>query len=536
MKRLSGVILAFLFLLAASTTVEAAGRIDDRDVSKALKTLDRELGNRDTYIRSRHHRIDSLKALASSTEDRDLRLATLLEIGDNYNTFNADSAIMVYGIGQIESAAAGLHTQSARFALRRATYLPLLLFFNESRRIIDSVENADPSPELHPEIVDASRQMLFYTANSFTDFPELYDSIISAQHRAQLELIEILPHDSSWRKLNLAESSLFQNDNETALRILSDLLPTLDESDPLYARATHAMAEVCKAYGDSDGQSYYLALSAISDLRCATLEVTSLQELGKKLYGQGDIERAYTYLSTALSNAVDCRASLRIIQTSQSIPLIETAHRLEIRKTDLRIYFIMAIMAILLIILAIVASLVKRRNSQLGEMTVNLAEANSTKDVYITQFLNLCSIYMDKLNQFNKIVNRKLTTGKGDELLKLTKSAKFVEEQSKEFYEVFDDAFLHLYPDFVERINDLLEPDKQVELRPDEKLNTDLRIMALMRLGIDDSSRIAQMLNYSVYTIYTYRNKFKSRAKNRETLESDIMSITSATPYHCQKK
>ena len=531
MKRISGVFLAFLILLATASTSAAAGRIDDSDVESALKTLDRELGNRNKYIRDRHLRIDSLKALASETDDVEVRLATLLEIGDSYNTFHADSAILIYCIGQIESAEAGLHTQAARFALRRATYLPLLLFFHESRRIIDSVKNAGVPPELHPELVDASRQMLFYTANSFTDFPELYDSIIAVQHQAQLELIDILPHDSSWRKLNLAESCLFQKDNETAMRILTDLLSSLDESDPLYARATHAMAEVCKAYGDSDGQSYYLALSAISDLRCATLEVTSLQELGKKLYDQDDIERAYTYLSTALSNAVDCRASLRIIQTSQSIPLIETAHRLEIRKSDLRIYFVMAGMAILLIVLAVTVSLVKRRNSQLGEMTVNLAEANSTKDVYITQFLNLCSIYMDKLNQFNKIVNRKLTTGKGDELLKLTKSAKFVEEQSREFYEVFDDAFLHLYPDFVEKINELLEPDKQVELRPDEKLNTDLRIMALMRLGIDDSSRIAQMLNYSVYTIYTYRNKFKSRAKNRETLEADIMAISSATPY-----
>ena len=124
-------------------------------------------------------------------------------------------------------------------------------------------------------------------------------------------------------------------------------------------------------------------------------------------------------------------------------------------------------------------------------------------------------------------MSRKISAGKSEDLLKLTKTGKLVEEQSKEFYEVFDDAFLNIYPSFVEDVNALLCPDKQLTLREGEKLNTDLRILALMRLGIEDTSRIAQMLNYSVYTIYTYRNKFKSRAVNRETFEADIMKIKS---------
>ena len=162
-------------------------------------------------------------------------------------------------------------------------------------------------------------------------------------------------------------------------------------------------------------------------------------------------------------------------------------------------------------------------------MSVRLEEANSTKDVYITQFLNLCSIYMDKLNQFNKMVNRKITTGKVEDLIKITKHGKFIEEQSKEFYDVFDDAFLHIYPNFVKDVNKLLRSDEQIVLREGEKLNTDLRIIAFMRLGIEESSRIAQMLNYSVYTIYTYRNKLRNRAISRDSFESDVMKIKSVS-------
>ena len=152
-----------------------------------------------------------------------------------------------------------------------------------------------------------------------------------------------------------------------------------------------------------------------------------------------------------------------------------------------------------------------------------LQKANKTKEVYISQFLSLCSIYMDKLNQFCKIANRKISAGKVEDLYKLTKSGKFVEEQSREFYEVFDNAFLHLYPNFPNQVNALLLPCEQIQLKEGELLNTDLRILAFMRLGIEDSSRIAQVLNYSINTIYAYRNRIKAKAINKETFEADIM-------------
>ena len=133
---------------------------------------------------------------------------------------------------------------------------------------------------------------------------------------------------------------------------------------------------------------------------------------------------------------------------------------------------------------------------------------------------------MDKLNQLCSIANRKISSGQVDELYKLTKSGKFIENQSKEFYDVFDNAFIHIYPGFVDSVNALLQPDKQIVVAPGEILNTDLRILAFMRLGIDDSARIAQILNYSINTIYTYRNKLKNRAINRDTFEADVMHIS----------
>lgn len=524
-SRMSVVIL--LVIVGLSCGLAVTGKtITDEDVSTLLRRLDRELEKRDLYIGQRHMRIDSLKSIVSATRPGDRsHLEALLCLGDNYNAFNIDSALWFYDAGFATARNLGADSIALRFALRKAKVLPLHMFFMESHALMDSIDNVDIPPGLSAEKVDAEKQMLFYTANFFTNYPAVYDSIIALEHAVQVELLPLLQPDSPEFMLNLAEVYCHNGDYTRAKNILTDLIACTDEDNPLYARACHLLAEISVKHGDNLGQLYYLALSAISDTRCATLEVSSLQELGKELYNDGDIQRSHDYLSMALLNAVDCNASLRIIQTSQAIPLIENAHKEQLKASHARLYVVIVVLILLLIGLGVATRLVKRRNSQLRAMATRLGEASKMKDVYITQFLNLCSIYMDKLNQFNKVVNRKVTAGQTDDLLKLTKSGRFVEEQSKEFYEVFDSAFLHLYPNFVNQINSLLDPAQQLELREGEKLNTDLRILALMRLGVSDVSRIAQMLNYSVYTIYTYRNKIKGRARDRDTFESEVMAI-----------
>ena len=252
-----------------------------------------------------------------------------------------------------------------------------------------------------------------------------------------------------------------------------------------------------------------------------------MQELGEELLNRGDINRAYRYSSIALANAVKCKATMRMIQTSEAMPVIEQAHTAETKAWNSLITYLNISIGILTLSLILVLIYLHRRMKRLNQLRENLKHANGIKEIYISQFLNLCSIYMDKLNQFSNIVNRKISTGKAEDLYKITKSGKFIEEQSKEFYDVFDNAFLNIYPNFIEKVNGLLSSDQQITLKEDEKLNTDLRILALMRLGIEDSSRIAQMLNYSVNTIYAYKNKLKNRAINREHFEENIMKIES---------
>ena len=529
-KRLT--LLIMLFITAAATALQARSvigkDISERDVSEVLQRLDKEINRSVIYIRLRHQRIDSLQRLLATSEKPDTASLTLLmRIGDNYNAFNTDSALLCYERGIRESHQLGADSAGFLFACRKAKMLPLLLFFAESDRLLDSIRECEVPPGLIAEKYEAERQSQFYMANFFTSFPTRYDSISAKVSEARSKLLHYLPEGTPMYKLMVAEHLFQRLEFDKAAGILAELVETLPDDDPIYARACHLAAEIAKKHGDIEAQVYYLALSSISDIRCATLEVTSLQELGRLLYELDDIERAHDYLSSALRNAVSCQALLRIIQTSQSIPIIEDAHRMQLMSQRTGIYTVIVVLAVFLIVLFAATRYAYQRNRKLRHATVRLKAANDTKDTYLTQFLNLCSIYMDKLHRFNKVVNRKISAGQTDELYRMTKSGRFLEDEAREFYSVIDDAFLHLYPNFVEEVNRLLLPDKQIVLKEGEKLNTDLRILALSILGVDDTARLAQMLGYSVYTIYTYRNKFKARVRNRETFEDDIRAIRS---------
>ena len=167
-------------------------------------------------------------------------------------------------------------------------------------------------------------------------------------------------------------------------------------------------------------------------------------------------------------------------------------------------------------------------NKELSEANTNLSEANQIKEAYIGHFLDLCSTYINKLEKYQNTLNKKAVEKKLDELYKMLKSSDMINNELKELYENFDNIFLHLYPNFVEEFNSLLLDEEKFVLKPNELLNVELRIFALIRLGITDSSKIASFLHYSANTIYSYRTRVRNKAAvPRDDFENRVMKISS---------
>ena len=491
------------------------------DVESATRRLDKTLEKRQSYIDLRQSHIDSLVA---EGVEKGFGPDIIEEIAGAYTAFNNDSALHYLSLG-INTAD---NPERLKFQSKHASLLPLAGFFDDAQIEFYSIDPDDVPADMLATYYEDGRQMHSYIAAFFDEYPAVSDPHRKKALEFQEKLLAILPEGSPEYKYHLGEYNLFKGKKETARILLEEIVDTEPQTSNLHARAAHHLSTIWKEMGNNELYVYYLTLSATSDLVAATREVLALQELGNLVYESGDVARAHRYLSSALANAVECGAPLRMVSSAKSLPIIERAHSDQIANWRTTIYWILAVMAFLVLGLAATMLVLNMEMRKMGRLQANLKAANTAKEVYISQFLQLCSIYMDKLNQFCKIAARKLAAGQSDDLYRMTKSGKFAEEQSREFYEVFDNAFLHIYPDFVNQVNALLLPDQKIEVHPGELLNTDLRILAFMRLGIEESARIAQVLNYSLNTIYAYRNRLRAKAIDRDNFEKNIMKIDSS--------
>lgn len=356
---------------------------------------------------------------------------------------------------------------------------------------------------------------------------------------------------------------------------MTDIVPQLkavvDSSrldSRLDAMNAYILARIYEEKRQTDEYIYYLILSSMADVRICNRDIASLYELGKYLSGQGDIDRAYRYIQYCLQQAQLYRNRIRILNITQTMNNIHQSYRdrNDRQQQRLKIYLITISFSALVLMLSLffivrLFGKLNRKRDQLSESNRKLSEhvqeitltrerlteaharlqeqndqleqticqlkelkseqektleqlqeSNYVKEEYIGYVFTICSDYIDKLNDYRKSINRKIKAGQLAELKQQTDTPTSVQTELKEFYRTFDTIFLNVYPNFVSDFNALLRPEEQIVLREGELLNTDLRIYALVRLGINDSTKIAAFLHCSPQTIYNNRLKIRNKA------------------------
>ena len=303
--------------------------------------------------------------------------------------------------------------------------------------------------------------------------------------------------------------------------------------------AIYILYNLSQAYaqkGDTEKQIYYLSQTAISDLKAAKREYISLQKLALLMFEKGDIERAYKYLSCSMEDAVACNARLRSVEVTEFFPIVDKVYKLKIQKEKQitrTLLISISLMAVLLLItivylyrqmkkLSFMRKKVSAANEQLQEINQELSQASKIKEEYIALYLNQCVIYLDKLDTYRRSLAKLAMASKLDDLFKTIKSEQFIRDERKNFYNEFDKSFLRLFPRFIESFNGLMTEEGKLYPKSGEILSTELRIFALIRLGINDSSNIAHFLGYSLATVYSYRSKVRSKALNKEEFEQQV--------------
>ena len=516
---------SILIMLAASCF---AGVAQNVLTESELDKLDAEIEQKHIYDNQKYERIAILEETAnSSAKFSNERFDALFDLGKEYETFISDSSLCYFDLAEQVAVELNDSVRISRAKIGRIKVLAILGYFKESVTELESVEMQGIPEEIESEWIDAGRQLYAYMVTYALDNKELFDKYLEKQNYYRDRQIGMLVEGTPEYKLFLAEHYAENYEMSKAKLLFGEILEETPDNSNVYARAAHNMATIKKHEGQDEVAAYYLALSAISDIKCSVKETMSIQELAIYLYNKGDISHAYSYISSSLADAVFCNARLRTAEVSKIIPLIDGAYKEQLSKQRDTLVATNVLVGVLSLGLVIIIIVVLRQMERVKVARQQLKEANSIKEEYIGHFLDICSIYIDRLENFSKIVTRKITAGQVDELLKMAKASKFTEGQHQQFYDNFDATFLHIYPTFIEEFNNLLLPEEQIVVKEPGHLTTELRIFAFLRMGVDDSNKIASFLNYSVNTIYTYRNKVKGKAKNRETFEQDVMKIGS---------
>ena len=500
-----------------------------------LKELDEVVANKHSYDTAKEVEIDKLKERLHATSDAREQYNLYQDLFDTYLHYQADSALIC------------VERKKELFPLLPETFRKeeLLINYAEVMGVMGMYnEAADLLKQVNPKELDEALLGYYYRTMrayygwlaDYTAYPLLKQEyqIKTQQYRDSITLTNVPD-----RYIVEAEKYIIDGKAEKAIEMLNELLCRNPEQRQ-QAFIHYTFSEAYKDRGETDKQICELAQTALLDLKSATKEYASLQKLAYLLYDNGDVDRAYKYLNCSMEDAVFCNARLRFIEVAQFFPIIDKAYKLKTERSKV-VALVMLISVSLLSLFLIVAVFylyrwmkklslmrehLKTANHQLHLTNEALEQTGKIKEVYIARYLERCISYLDKLEQYRRTLAKMAMASRIDDLFKTIKSDDFIRDERKVFYNEFDKSFLDLFPHFITSFNELLQEEHRIVPKPGELLTTELRIFALIRLGVTDSNQIAHFLSYSLATIYNYRSKIRNRAKgDKDKFEEEVMKL-----------
>ncbi len=506
-----------LFIFLCPSCLYASNQVDS-----LLRVLDKTISQRLEFTQKKELRIRDLQQKKINIKKLDQLYQINRDIIDQYQSFVCDSAERYIQENCRLAERLGNAEYIQETKLQLSFIYSLSGLFIPATDILQSIRY-DELPT-HFKLWYCWNYIRYYeNLIKYTDDVEFSKEYIRAKDATRDTLMSLLNKDSDEY---LKEKAFRLQENGHYAEAADILVPFHQKQQPgthAYAMASMSLAKVYSLADDEEKEMYFLVRAAITDVQLAVKENESLLSLAIKLYEKGDVNRSYNYIKVALDDAIFYNARFRNAVIARVQPIIEDTYlyKIEQQQQNLRLYSLLT--SLLVIAMGIILYFyyrqvkkvskarkeLRRMNDKLTSLNKKLDEANLIKEKYIGYFMNQCAVYINKLDEYRKNVNRKIKTGQIDDLYK--SSSRALEKEVEELYANFDHAFLKLYPDFVTEFNLLLKPEEHYKTGANE-LNTELRIFALIRLGITDVSQIAIFLRYSMQTIYNYKSKVKGKS------------------------
>ncbi|NPD81502.1 transcriptional regulator [Prevotella sp. PINT] len=550
--------LVFFIIVLLCSALSAAGR----NVDSVLVELDGVLLKWPDYVEQHEEKISELRKELARAKDDKLRSECLYELFEKYKSYQNDSAL-VY----IEKCAelAGKMGDKAR----EGECLALLAYqcastgmYAEADLILSRI-NVDELEGVGQKKYYMTATYLYSEMAFYTQVPALRSVYGRKSKEANEKMQEAFANSLFDDFFLQCKEIKMYNQHKVAegLKINDERLSQIRTDSREFAIIAFYRYIGYKSKGDIEKAKYWLAKSAVADVKHAVRDQGAMWELANLLMAEGDISRSYRYISYAWDCANKYGTKMRSWQIAPVLSTVDKNYQDELDSTNSKLTLSIVLVSVMsLLFLAMLFYVMRQRNSlrqarneldeknkklsevvgqlreandrlssvnlKMGSANVQLNESNRAKEMYLGIFLRQCSLYIDKFETFRKRLEKLAKNREFDDLYKLVRSDNFKAHELEQLYESFDKTFLHLYPDFVEQFNSLLREEERIILPEEGKLNTVIRIFALIRLGIEDSSKIAKFLHYSVNTIYNYRARIKNGAiADRENFEKHVKEI-----------
>lgn len=523
----------------------------DQETEGALRQLDSLVAQKASFHAARNEQIDRLKQQAATAAGQN-RLTIYKEILALYTHYQTDSAQVYLDLISRSPETAGDAELQAFCHVAQAEIYSVTALYGEAMRELKQVDAALIGDE------HAALRLYYYRiwrtlCGWFLTYSKSAPVRQHWMQRLECYRDSLIGIDSPGESLCIVEAdkAISHGQPERAVELLLPYARQMspDMPDPYIS---FTLYDAYKTMGQEAQACKYLILAAKADLLRGITEYQALPLLAQCVSEHGQVERAYNYMICAMEDAGFCKAGLRSLEVSNAFPIIDRQYKqLVSEQRHSERVFLYVLGGLLLVLSAgllyLRKQMIKLRtlrrqqtetnealalandslqqandelqhtNSELQQTYANLRMADKMKEEYIARYLNRCRDYMDSLVEYRRTTLRLVKENRLEELVKKASSDQVIRKEQEAFYADFDQAFLTLFPDFIEKFNALLQPAERVVPKHDNHLNTELRIFALIRLGVADSARIAHFLNFSLTTVYNYRSKMRNKALGSPT-------------------
>ena len=519
------------------------------DNNQLYKQLDAALAQRAHYVELKEKSLNEIKQGAKYVTSNEDKLKLYEQLANEYKAYEYDSAMTYVNKGLILAQKNNNILFNKRFQLSQTRLLITRGFYAEAKEILQKIEPQEDSHD-YQFLYYYTLYELYNNWSTYCENNEFSKNYNQLKVNYLKKAIELSPKKDAFYYYLLGELYYYSNhsNNNKTIQYYKKALSMEKPDSRLHAMTAFALSEVYKKSNNQELMEHYLLVAAISDITSATKENVALQDIALFIYKHKtrSLNKAQEYINLSLEDAYAYNNRLRRIEISSKLQMITNAYTDDIRATNSMLYIALSVIFLLLLGVGLSSLFIRKKNKllkqkkdeitatsakmeilneQLHLINAELKNTNQKRERLVKVYIDLSYKNIERNQKLRTLAIRKIKANQSKELLSLLSSSSSTERENKEFLTEFDKSFLALYPTFVNELNQQLTESAHIQLKENGEMPPILRVCALLRLGITESSKIAGILSYSPQTVYNYRSLLKNNAIDKEHFEENVLRL-----------